>query len=279
VFGSVAGSPPPRGALGGTGITRSGSPLFRTWDAEADSSTESERSVYSAIDPYSQFDHATIVAFGNFSHSEPVGINYFNANDRINEIKEHFQIPGPAVVFDHAISVCGRVDPGQAPQIGSAAFSDRVQYPGLGPITQLDPEIVDLHVALTIAHEQSHFRQFEQYPTINLVGHDDLMRRLLPNQSTRIQQAALDQTRIFEFLAYQSEIRNIQQFNRANPELFIEKNNQIRALLDISTSMRDDFYNQMNPNLREQVGRGQIEEALSIIRTGVPNILIRQPTL
>jgi len=277
VFASDPISPPRRTIAQNIGLNsvRPRSPLFRVWGP--DSESESSLSIISDRDLHAHFHHQTIVAFGNYARSEGIGINVGNAGERLSAITTHYQIPGPAVTFDSELKMWGKVRPNQSPRIGSAAFENRVQYPG-GPVTNLDPDMVELQVALTIAHEQSHFRQFEQFPWINLEGMEDHLNSMEANKRTRIIQAQLDQTRIFEFLAYHSEVRNINHYIENNPTLPPEKIDQVNALRDIAIFMRDDFLDQLTSTAKMPILSGNVGKALALIRQKVPNEFICQPT-
>lgn len=224
------------------------------------------------------------MTFANFPLLETLNMPEKSDNG-IKQVMRQFQFAAEedSVQYNGALQIYGLTKRGQKPAIGSAAFENRLNTPGIGQNIDLAPEIVALQVALTIGHELSHVCQFNDFRFLDLKGREDELDEFSPVTRSKIENARLQQHNLLEALGYQSEIYNLNEYKNhyetedGSSSIPPAKLEQINALQTVAIERRDYFFDQLPEEIKNQFLNGAIEQALNTIHSGIPESFIELP--
>ncbi|MGK3968645.1 hypothetical protein WMF38_38420 [Sorangium sp. So ce118] len=175
------------------------------------------------------------------------------------------------VFFKRDLGIDGLTRPGEDPDIGPGPFEGTV-FPagGFGVPVTLPPELVELRVALTIAHELSHGNQYDNLDLIDLEGREDEIDRLPPPERDAHQTAFERQKAALEVVGYQSEIVNLERFRQMlNDDEARVYHDGLQAMEDQARTRRDEFFEQLTPEQQAIFIQDGIEAVLEDIQRGL----------
>ncbi|WP_437658373.1 hypothetical protein [Sorangium sp. So ce1182] len=175
------------------------------------------------------------------------------------------------VFFNRDLGIDGLTRPGEDPDIGPGPFEGTV-FPagGFGVPVTLPPELVELRVALTIAHELSHGNQYDNLDLIDLEGREDEIDRLPPPERDAHQTAFERQKAALEVVGYQSEIVNLERFRQMlNDDEARVYHDGLQAMEDQARTRRDEFFEQLTPEQQAIFIQDGIEAVLEDIQRGL----------
>ncbi|WP_438024299.1 hypothetical protein [Sorangium sp. So ce233] len=175
------------------------------------------------------------------------------------------------VSFKRDLPIDGITKPGEDPDIGPGPFESTV-FPagGFGVPVTLPPELVEVRVALSIAHELSHANQYDDLPLIALEGREADIDRLPPLERDVHQTAFERQKAALEVVGYQSEIVNLERFRQTlNDDEAKVYRDGLQAMEDQARTRRDEFFEQLTPEQQAIFIQDGVEAVLEDIQRGV----------
>ncbi|WP_437754011.1 hypothetical protein [Sorangium sp. So ce1389] len=175
------------------------------------------------------------------------------------------------VFFKRDLGMDGLTRPDEDPDIGPGPFESTV-FPagGFGVPVTLPPELVELRVALTIAHELSHANQYDNLDLIDLEGREAEIDRLPPLERDVHQTAFERQKAALEVVGYQSEIVNLERFRKTlNDDEAKVYHDGLQAMEDQARTRRDEFFDQLTPEQQAIFIHDGFEAVLENIQRGL----------
>ncbi|WP_437294975.1 hypothetical protein [Sorangium sp. So ce426] len=174
------------------------------------------------------------------------------------------------VSFKDDLPTDGLTKPGEDPDIGRGPFESTVVPAGLGVPVTLPPELVELRVVLTIAHELSHANQYDSFKLINLEGKEADFNRLPPSKRDRHETAFAQQKAALEVLGYQSELVNLERFRQTlNQDKARAYHDGLQAMEDQARTRREEHFEQLTPEQQAMFIEDGIQAVLDDIQRGV----------
>lgn len=229
------------------------------------------------------FEHPSMVAFATLPAPGTVTLPRITDDRSLEPFLHAFGFDGKkdgAVYFDKNLEICGLTKPADDPIIGKAAFKEAIE-PHPGVLIRLSDEGIALQLAVTIAHEMTHARQFDNFRLMNAskIKSDKILPEASLGEVLALQEAVL------ETLAYQSEVRNLDAYVKAHGETVSSHrasasatgaaplHEQIEGLQDIASTMRDRYFETVrSAGYGAMFNDGKIAEILAHSRRNFPDI-------